>query len=85
MRREYLRALHQLVRHPGHQPARRSHQADHRTLPAVLVSLPQENGDPLSFRTQHARLVTIRVWFRWMARHNHILYNPASDIELPRL
>ena len=23
--------------------------------------------------------------FKWMVRHNHILYNPASDIELPRL
>ena len=43
------------------------------------------NGDPLSFRSQHGRLVPIRAWFRWMARNNHILYNPASDIELPRL
>ena len=43
------------------------------------------NGDPLSFRSQHGRLVPIRGWFRWMARNNHILYNPASDIELPRL
>ena len=43
------------------------------------------NGDPLSFRSQHARLVPLRVWFRWMTRQNYILHNPASEIELPRL
>jgi len=25
------------------------------------------------------------VWFRWMTRQNHILHNPASEIDLPRL
>lgn len=43
------------------------------------------NGEPLSFRSQHARLVPLRVWFRWMTRQNHILHNPASELELPRL
>jgi integrase/recombinase XerD len=42
------------------------------------------NGDPLSFRTQGARLVPIRAWFKWLARENHILSNPASELELPR-
>ena len=26
----------------------------------------QKNGQPLTFRTQYARLVPMRVWFRWM-------------------
>ena len=43
------------------------------------------NGEPLSFRSQHARLVPLRMWFRWMTRQNHILHNPASELELPRL
>ncbi|HLI76810.1 MAG TPA: site-specific tyrosine recombinase XerC [Acidobacteriaceae bacterium] len=43
------------------------------------------NGEPLSFRSQHARLVPLRVWFRWMTRQNYILHNPASELELPRL
>ena len=30
-------------------------------------------------------LVPLRVWFKWMARHHHILHNPASELELPRL
>jgi len=29
--------------------------------------------------------VPLRVWFRWMTRQNHILHNPASELELPRL
>jgi integrase/recombinase XerD len=45
----------------------------------------KKNGEPLSFRSQHARLVPLRVWFRWMTRQNHILHNPASEIDLPRL
>ena len=43
------------------------------------------NGEPLSFRSQHARLVPLRMWFRWMTRQNFILHNPASELELPRL
>lgn len=42
------------------------------------------NGEPLSFRTQAQRLVPIRAWFKWLARENHILSNPASELELPR-
>jgi integrase/recombinase XerD len=45
----------------------------------------KRDGDPLSFQSQSGRMVPIRCWFRWLARHNHILYNPASDVELPRL
>ena len=45
----------------------------------------KRSGEPLSFRSQHARLVALRSWFRWLTRQNHILHNPASEIELPRL
>jgi integrase/recombinase XerD len=45
----------------------------------------KRNGDPLSFRSQHGRLVPIRSWFKWLTRNNHILYNPASEVELPKL
>lgn len=50
-----------------------------------LYNYRKKNGDPLSFRSQHTRLVPIRAWFKWLARQNHILYNPASELELPRL
>lgn len=45
----------------------------------------KKNGQPLSVRTQHACLVPLRTWFRWMARQNYILHNPASDLDLPRI
>jgi integrase/recombinase XerD len=45
----------------------------------------KKNGEPLSFTGQHDRIVPLRVWFRWMARNHHILHNPASELELPRL
>lgn len=45
----------------------------------------QKNGQPLTFRTQHSRLTPVCRWFRWLVRNHHILYNPASDLDLPRL
>jgi integrase/recombinase XerD len=50
-----------------------------------LFHYRKKNGDPLTFRSQYNRLVAIRAWFKWLAKSNHILYNPASEIELPKL
>lgn len=43
----------------------------------------KKNGRPLGVSTQHSRIVTLRIFFRWAARNNFILYNPASELELP--
>ena len=40
---------------------------------------------PLSFRNQHCRLSSLRSWFKWLARERHVLHNPASELELPKL
>lgn len=45
----------------------------------------QRDGKPLPVRTQHQRLVPIRTYFKWLVKNNYLLYNPASDIDLPRL
>lgn len=42
------------------------------------------NGNPLGFTTQRGRLVAIRDFFRWLCRGNHILHNPAGELEMPR-
>jgi len=43
-----------------------------------LYQYRKKDGGPLSFRSQHSRLVPLRAWFRWLTKNNHILYNPAS-------
>lgn len=30
-------------------------------------------------------MLALKGWFRWMARQNYILHNPASELLLPRL
>ena len=50
-----------------------------------LYHYRKTNGQPLGFRTQHTRLQSIKSFFQWMARQNHLLHNPASEILLPRM
>ncbi len=45
----------------------------------------EKSGKPLSFRSQHTRLVPVRAFFKWLCKQNYLLSNPASEIELPRL
>ena len=45
----------------------------------------KEDGQPLTTRSQHTRITPLRAFFKWLARQNHILYNPASELGLPRL
>jgi integrase/recombinase XerD len=42
------------------------------------------DGAPLSHQTQSKRLISVRAFFQWMARQHHLLYNPASELELPK-
>jgi integrase/recombinase XerD len=41
-------------------------------------------GKPLSFASQRARVQRVQGFFKWLAKNNVILSNPASDLELPR-
>ena len=43
------------------------------------------DGKPLAIGTQASRLAPLKLWFKWLARENHILYNPASEIDLPEV
>lgn len=60
----------------------RQHVFHYRRKSAGGITTPQ--GQPLSFQTQAKRLVSVRVFFQWLARSHHLLYNPASELELPR-
>jgi len=50
-----------------------------------LYHYRKSNGEPISFATQQQRLVPIKAFFKWLTKENHILYNPASEMELPRV
>ena len=42
------------------------------------------DGAPLSLGSQHACLTPLKTFFKWLAKANHILSNPASELELPK-
>lgn len=42
------------------------------------------NGEPLSSERQGVFLQHLKGFFRWLAQNNHLLYNPAADLVLPR-
>jgi len=44
----------------------------------------KSDGAPLTLGSQHGALAPLKTWFKWLARENHILYNPASELDLPR-
>ena len=38
---------------------------------------------PISFRSQYQHLSHVKAWFKWLAGENRVLFNPASELELP--
>lgn len=49
-----------------------------------LYTYRKGDGNPLGFTTQQSLLLGVKQFFKWLAKENHILYNPASELELPR-
>jgi integrase/recombinase XerD len=45
----------------------------------------KSDGQPLSTGSQVNALEPLKTWFKWLARENHILFNPASELDLPRV
>jgi integrase/recombinase XerD len=42
-------------------------------------------GQPLTLATQRNRLTALKVFCRWLVRERWIAYNPASELDLPRV
>jgi integrase/recombinase XerD len=51
----------------------------------TLYYYRQANGKPLSFRSQYHRLSSVRLYFRWLTRQHHTLFNPAAELEMPKV
>jgi integrase/recombinase XerD len=50
-----------------------------------LYHYRKENGKALTFSSQSAHLVPVRAFFKWCAKKNHTLYNPAGELDMPKL
>jgi integrase/recombinase XerD len=50
-----------------------------------LFHYRKTDGEPLSFRSQNARLLPVRAFFKWAVRNDHVAANPASELELPKV
>jgi integrase/recombinase XerD len=44
-----------------------------------------EDGKGLAVLSQVGRLIVIRAFFKWLARKNLILFNPASEVDYPKV
>lgn len=42
------------------------------------------DGSPLTISMQGQYLAPLKTWFKWLSRQNHILANPAADLDLPK-
>jgi integrase/recombinase XerD len=51
----------------------------------ALYHRRKPDGKPLTFGSQTTQLMSLKSFFRWLARQNRILYNPASELEMPRV
>jgi integrase/recombinase XerD len=49
-----------------------------------LAHKRKPDGNLLQPRTQYMRIVPVKMFFKWLTRQNFILYNPASELEMPR-
>lgn len=64
---------------------------EHITLPILeryqryLYYYRKANGKTLSVRVQQGRLAALKGYFRYLVRQHYLLYNPASELELPRI
>ena len=43
------------------------------------------DGAPLTTGSQAQKLAPLKTWFKWLARENHILSNPASELQMPKM
>ena len=49
-----------------------------------LFHYRRPSGKPLTFSSQAQALTPVRSFFKWLTRTNVLLWNPASEIELPK-
>ena len=49
-----------------------------------LYRVRKSDGNPLSWSSQKLHLTQVNQFFRYLVKRNHLPFNPASEIELPK-
>lgn len=49
-----------------------------------LFYFRKKNQKPLTAGTQRNRITSVQSFFKWLTKHNYLLWNPASELDLPR-
>lgn len=44
----------------------------------------KRDGQPLSLGSQNVILTPVKGFFKWLTRENYLLYNPASELQIPK-
>jgi integrase/recombinase XerD len=84
-RRHYMGAFVSWCQHRGiTQPAEVTKALLER-YQRWLYHYRKDNGQALTFGSQFTHLVPVRAFFKWCAKHNHTLYNPAGELEMPKV
>jgi integrase/recombinase XerD len=50
-----------------------------------LFHYRKRDGAPLTFGSQYAELAPLKAYFKWLTRQRYLLYNPAAELELPKV
>jgi integrase/recombinase XerD len=50
-----------------------------------LYHQKKKNGEPLNNITRQDLLVTVKTFFRYLAKTRQLIYNPAADLEMPKV
>jgi integrase/recombinase XerD len=83
---DYLNQLHFFPQYLQTTPLEELSQIDKETIHQYQLHLynNQRRGKSLSLETQYARLVPLKTFFRWLVKRGYFLYDPTTQLELPK-
>lgn len=84
VRRRYLRYFREWAQIRGFVEVQEIQRQDIEAYQQYLFNYRKEDGEPLSWASQKSRISAIKQWFSYMTQKYIILYNPASEIVVPK-
>ncbi len=83
---DYLNQLQFFPRYLQNANLEELSQIDKETIHQYQLYLYglQKKGKGLSLETQYARLVPLKTFFRWLVKRGYFLYDPTTQLELPK-